>query len=549
MFTMKYFTRCLVGIGLLLHMNTQAQNFYIWPSSLNFGDVYETETDSLAVTLYNTSDHTATIQTMRFYSKYNYKAFSVSDSSFTLQPWLYKTVYIRCHPQQNILHNTEMLVISDIGNISVNLTAQGKFSNAYYNATENLEEQNLKNAMNTLLATGYVNLGYDLARDKMFMEIDNKKVNGQGAAVNTLECVYTGREAVGYTDRTDCQTNDNFNTEHTWPQSLFSSLEPMRADLFHLFPTDETANNVRSNYPFGEVSSSTWSNGGSLFGGGVFEPRDAHKGNVARAMFYFCIRYQNYGNFLDAQESTLRNWYYQFPPTTIDQKRNDDIALLQHNRNPFIDYPQFLRRITSISANSVAATQNTADVPVATVNFGNASCLSEHFYDYHFVNYGNQNVTFSQLSFSNPSILSFANISGSDTTIGPGESLPLRIRLNCSTPQSVNEHMHVTCSAAGIGAVTIPIVANITTHIPVTPGTTELTVFPNPAGAQINISTGTLPASILIHSQEGKIVRAPFRLTDTRIVVDCSDLAPGTYLGTVMYWNKTEKSVFRFIKN
>ncbi|MFH0893098.1 MAG: endonuclease [Bacteroidota bacterium] len=546
---MKLLVRCTLLLCMFIYGNVSAQFLSVSPSALSFGTVYETETDSLPVSITNQSTFTANISGIHFYSKYGYRAFSVADSNFSILPWQTATVYVRCHPLHNVLLNSEMLIISNAGNFSVDLSVQGKFSNTYYNSTDNLEEQSLKTAMNTLLAVGYVSLGYDNGRDAMFMTVDNKKVNGQGASVNTLECVYTGREAVGYTDRTDCQTNDNFNTEHTWPQSLFGSSEPMRSDLYHLFPTDETANNTRSNYPFGEVTSATWSNGGSSFGGGIFEPRDEHKGTVARAMFYFCIRYQNYSNFLDTQEATLRNWFAMFPPTVIDKKRNEDIALIQHNRNPFIDYPQYLNRITSVSANSVATAHTAADVPVSTIDFGYVSGLTDHYYDYHFTNYGNQNVTFTQMSFSNPAILGFAGISGADTTIAPGESLPLRVHLLSSAPQSVSEHLHVTCSAPGVGAVTIPIVANITNAVLENQPAAMLTVYPNPATRLLHINTGKNADKISFFSQNGNAVNMPYTISANDVSVDCSGIAKGSYYGTVQYKNNTATTFFRFVKN
>jgi len=191
------------------------------------------------------------------------------------------------------------------------------------------------------------------------MEFDNKKVNGGGATQNTLECVYTGRLAVGYTSRTDAQTNFNFNTEHTWPQSMFSEAEPMKSDLYHLFPTDETANSIRGNYPFGVVASNvTWSVGNSKRGNSwngniVFEPRDVHKGNVARGMLYFQLRYsQNYGNFLDtAQENIFRVWNLLDTVDLAERNRNNAIALLQGKRNPLIDHPEFVSRIYSFRSN------------------------------------------------------------------------------------------------------------------------------------------------------------------------------------------------------
>ena len=195
----------------------------------------------------------------------------------------------------------------------------------------------------------------------MYMEIDNQRVNGQGAAQNTLECVYTGRLAVGYTSRTDAQNNYSFNTEHTWPQSTFSENEPMRSDLYHLFPTDVTANGIRANYPFGKVVSNiTWQSGGSKLGNNtqgqlVFEPRDVHKGDVSRSMFYFLTRYPtNYGTFFtQTQENVFREWNKFDPVGNVESNRNSAIASFQLKRNPYIDHPEFVDRIYSFATNNI----------------------------------------------------------------------------------------------------------------------------------------------------------------------------------------------------
>jgi hypothetical protein len=98
------------------------------------------------------------------------------------------------------------------------------------------------------------------------------------------------------------------------------------------------------------VGSASWTEGGSKLGGGTFEPRDDHKGDVARSMFYFVLRYQDFSNFLDAQEAILRTWYLNDLPSTKEIKRNEDIFKYQKNRNPFVDHPLFLNRISSIGA-------------------------------------------------------------------------------------------------------------------------------------------------------------------------------------------------------
>ena len=244
--------------------------------------------------------------------------------------------------------------------IIIGLSGSGKFGDSYDAMTFNLYDTQLKNVL-TQLVSNHTSLGYNLARDKMFMEFDNQRVNGQGASENTLECVYTGRLAVGYTSRTVAQNPPyNFNTEHTWPQSNFGEAEPMKSDLYHLFPTDITANGIRANFPFGKaVSNVTWQVGGSKLGFNslgqqVFEPRDVHKGDVSRSMFYFIIRYPvNYGGFFtQTQESVFREWNKFDEVGIVESNRNNAIALLQLKRNPFIDHPEFADRIYSFATSN-----------------------------------------------------------------------------------------------------------------------------------------------------------------------------------------------------
>jgi Endonuclease I len=76
----------------------------------------------------------------------------------------------------------------------------------------------------------------------------------------------------------------------------------MYTDIFHLYPTDKKVNSVRSNYPFGNVGSASYtsSNGSKLgpcsypgYTGTVFEPIDEYKGDFARSYFYMVTCYHN----------------------------------------------------------------------------------------------------------------------------------------------------------------------------------------------------------------------------------------------------------------
>ncbi len=362
---------------------------------IDFGDVYENEIDS--VELIFSAIENVEIENI-FFETYGEKAFFISENSFYLEANETKNIWIKFSPKHNIYHNSEMLIIAhnssdEYYSLSVDLRGQGKYSNSYYNNTENKSEQELKETLNNIISSGYQSHGYNQSRDEMYMLIDNKKVNGQGANQNTIECVYTGRIAVGYTSRSNLYSNHDINCEHTFPQSLFSENLPMRSDIHHLFPTDVSANETRSNYPFHTVNNPTWEEGGSKQGSNMFEPRDQQKGATARAMLYFVNRYENYNNFIYAQEPSLKNWNNDFPPTEIEKIRNNDIYDFQNNRNPYVDYPQLANRITSFASNSVENENYSLVFSVDTVFIE----MCDRIYNISIVNNGNQTINLSYL--------------------------------------------------------------------------------------------------------------------------------------------------------
>jgi deoxyribonuclease-1 len=144
------------------------------------------------------------------------------------------------------------------------------------------------------------------------------------------------------------------NCEHTWPQSKFSKKFPselQKTDLHHLFPTDMRANSTRNNFPFANVNGkSTHSQcNDSKIGNAIdsnirsFEPPIEHKGNVARAIYYFSTRYKM--NIEPSEAKYLKIWNEEDPVDEAERQRNDKIMQLQGNRNPFIDYPGLIGRL------------------------------------------------------------------------------------------------------------------------------------------------------------------------------------------------------------
>lgn len=157
-----------------------------------------------------------------------------------------------------------------------------------------------------------------------------------------------------------------YNREHSWPKSWFNDQMPMYTDLFHIVPTDGYVNNKRGNYPYGEVSQASWTstNGSKLgpsstqgYSGVVFEPIDSYKGDFARGMMYMSVRYYgedgnwsgsgmtNGAELLDWAKTLMLTWHLQDPVNQKEIDRNNAVYLIQLNRNPFVDRPEFAMSI------------------------------------------------------------------------------------------------------------------------------------------------------------------------------------------------------------
>jgi subtilisin-like proprotein convertase family protein len=179
-------------------------------------------------------------------------------------------------------------------------------------------------------------VSYNEARKKIFTELDVKD--------GKVQCVYTGREINGG----KIPNSSDMNVEHTWPQSK-GATGAAKSDLHHLFPTDSRANSTRGSFPFGTVEKVMWSQGGSKFGldaqgRKVFEPPDEHKGNVARAMFYFSAEYGK--PIPDAEEAVLREWNKLDAVDAAELERSRKIAAIQGNRNQFVEHSHLVERVS-----------------------------------------------------------------------------------------------------------------------------------------------------------------------------------------------------------
>jgi endonuclease I len=191
--------------------------------------------------------------------------------------------------------------------------------------------------------------------------------------------------------------NDFYNREHTWPKSYGfpdngAALNYPYTDMHHLFLSDSDYNFNRSNKPYDNCDSNCIENatetnndrggiGGSYPGDsnwtdgdytqGRWEPWEARKGDVARAMMYMDVRYAGgtHGitgdnepdliltddrNLMDQSNtgdnesigymgllSVLLQWHQADPVDLIEMQHHETVAAFQGNRNPFIDHPEW----------------------------------------------------------------------------------------------------------------------------------------------------------------------------------------------------------------
>ena len=196
---------------------------------------------------------------------------------------------------------------------------------------------------------GQTVLGYDGARKIMFGKLFLKS-DSNGSYISDVYCQkrFGANAGVGAGRIPD---GTKINCEHTWPQSRFTHAYPnemQKSDLHHIYPADSKANSIRGNDEFVDVasdngqlnndncSSSKYGSSSASSSDG-FEPPLTHKGNVARSLFYFSVRYKI--ALSKNEQDVLRRWNDLDPVDQEEMDRNDAIYAVQGNRNPFIDFP------------------------------------------------------------------------------------------------------------------------------------------------------------------------------------------------------------------
>jgi endonuclease I len=206
----------------------------------------------------------------------------------------------------------------------------------YYASAENLSGNALLLELRSIINTGLVRVSYGDAR--YILNITDRDPNNP----NNVILVYLGTSVSGTWDG-----GTTWNREHVWPQSLMmtsnltNTSKNIGSDLHNLKPANPSANSSRGNKYY-DYTTTTLS----------YAPRAEVRGDLARILFYMVVMYDilelingTPTLYQMAMLNTLLEWHIQDPVDDFERNRNEIIFDYQQNRNPFIDYPEFVEMI------------------------------------------------------------------------------------------------------------------------------------------------------------------------------------------------------------
>ncbi len=266
----------------------------------------------------------------------------------------------------------------------------------YYNGIENLNGYQLKSKLKEIISTKNINWHYDDLKTYFGQTDIDKYYENDGSLLDIYSEIPNEVDAYNY-DITQIISSANaeglgWNREHAMPQSTYDSYYPMYSDLMYVIPTDARINQLRNNYPYGVIKNGgkiyyTFTNGSRIGDSGipnsgytnrVYEPINEFKGDIARMLLYFVVRYEDklasfkYNtsvipssdrNPLDGTEEQgfeksyidmLLSWNELDPVSQREIDRNNEIYKIQNNRNPFIDQPELASKIWNQTLATIA---------------------------------------------------------------------------------------------------------------------------------------------------------------------------------------------------
>lgn len=223
----------------------------------------------------------------------------------------------------------------------------------YYAAAAGKTGPALRSALHSIISN-QTKLTYDQVWNAL------KDTDQDPANTNNVILLYSGRSQSKSTNGGDA---NDWNREHVWAKSHgdFGTVTGPGTDVHHLRPEDVTVNGARGNLDFDNGGSTVAECPGCAADADSFSPRAAVRGDVARMIFYMAIRYEGGDGFANLEPNNsvnngtapyigkltvLKAWSAADPPDAFEKRRNQVIFdNWQHNRNPFIDHPEWVSSI------------------------------------------------------------------------------------------------------------------------------------------------------------------------------------------------------------
>lgn len=223
----------------------------------------------------------------------------------------------------------------------------------YYAGTEGKTGTALKAALHSIISD-QTKLSYDQVWNAL------KNTDQDPSNSSNVILIYSGRSQSKTTSGGD--PND-WNREHVWAKSHggFGTATGPGTDIHHLRPEDVSVNAARGNLDFDNGGTAVSECSGCAADADSFSPRAAVRGDVARMIFYMAVRYEGAEGFADLELnnsvgngsapymgklSVLKAWHAADPPDAFEKRRNQVIYdSYQHNRNPFVDHPEWVSSI------------------------------------------------------------------------------------------------------------------------------------------------------------------------------------------------------------
>ena len=275
----------------------------------------------------------------------------------------------------------------------------------YYDGIEGKQDADLKTTLSRICGGGerydYGTTQYHSSSNPPEWEKGDLKAYGTWQALPLTDRREDGSiwdmysNSVRYYPKKQGESGCSLNIEHCLPKSWWGgTVHAAYKDLYHLNPSDAQANSQKSNYPPGHVQKGDKFDNGSFrmdtaksskYGYICFEPAEEYRGDIARAYFYNATAYQdsswstdysskgyvdpnNYLFFSEAIQQVLLDWHRADPVSDKEICRAEQISSIQHNRNPFIDYPELVEYIWGNKKGQVVSLE------ALTCTYGTGTC-------------------------------------------------------------------------------------------------------------------------------------------------------------------------------